>query len=155
MVFVVTKSSNALTGRFMVLQLKTSFHGRENIELTNDLLKELPGILLWAVAGAMALHKRQHFVQPESVKESIQDLEDLASPVAAFVRDRCTISPDLVAGKGELFRTWQEWCKENGIDHIGTLAEFGRKLKSAFSSEIITARRDSGRFYKGLGVNMP
>jgi phage/plasmid-associated DNA primase len=138
----------------MVLQLRTSFHGRENIELTNDLLQELPGILLWAMIGAMALHKRQHFVQPESVKESIQDLEDLASPVAAFVRDQCTISPELVAGKGELFAAWTAWCKGNGIDHIGTLAEFGRKLKSAFSSQIETGRRDSGgRFYRGLGVN--
>ena len=147
-------SSNALTGRFMVLQLKTSFHGRENIELTNDLLKELPGILLWSVSGWLALHKRQHFVQPESVKESIQDLEDLASPVAAFVRDECTLAPDLVAGKGELFQAWTAWCKANGIEHVGTLAEFGRKLKSAFSSSIITGRRDSGgRFYRGLGVN--
>ena len=44
-------ASGALVSRFILLQIKESFYGREDRGLTKKLLTELPGILNWAIEG--------------------------------------------------------------------------------------------------------
>jgi hypothetical protein len=79
-----------------VLTLAQSFYGREDHELTGRLLRELPGIMNWAIEGWERLYARGRFVQPASAEEAIEELEDLGSPVGAFLRQRCEVGP----GKG-------------------------------------------------------
>ena len=86
----LTDSSGALPGRMILLRLTQSWYGNEDTALTDRLLAELPGILLWAIAGWQRLRDRGHFVQPDAGKELIGELADLASPVGAFrPRLRC------------------------------------------------------------------
>src|SRR5262249_3372811 len=87
-------ASGALASRFIMLRLKRSWYGKEDHTLSGRLLTELPGILLWAVEGWRRLRERGRFVQPESAAQAIQDLEDLSSPVTAFVRERCRVGPE-------------------------------------------------------------
>ncbi len=82
-------SSNALTGRFLAMQLTRSFYGREDKALSNKLYCELPGILNWAIEGWARLRERGAFVQPPSGEDALREIEDLASPVGAFARERC------------------------------------------------------------------
>jgi putative DNA primase/helicase len=44
-------ASGAFAGRFLILRLTKSFYGQEDHGLTEGLMEELPGILLWAVDG--------------------------------------------------------------------------------------------------------
>jgi len=85
--------SGALASRFIILPLTRSFYGEEDTELTDKLIAELPGILNWALDGLDRLRARGRFIQPESGKERIQELEDLSSPVGVFVRERCVVAP--------------------------------------------------------------
>jgi putative DNA primase/helicase len=48
-----------------------------------------PGILNWALAGLDRLNKRGYLLQPASGCATVRKMEDLASPVGAFVRERC------------------------------------------------------------------
>jgi putative DNA primase/helicase len=64
-------SSGALVGRMIVLRLTESFYGREDQKLTDKLLVERPGILLWALEGLRRLRVRGHFVQPATGRELI------------------------------------------------------------------------------------
>ena len=89
----MSDNSGALAGRYMILLLIKSFFGKEDPALTGKLLKELPGILNWAIAGYRRLHKRGHFVQPKSSQEAADEIEMLAAPVKAFIRDRCQSVP--------------------------------------------------------------
>jgi putative DNA primase/helicase len=41
----LSDASGALAGRFLILRLENSFYGREGMNLTDRLMKELPGIL--------------------------------------------------------------------------------------------------------------
>lgn len=151
----LTDASGALAGRFVVLRLTESFFGREDHGLTDRLLKELPGILLWALQGWTRLRERGRFVQPKSVEEALRDLEDLASPVGAFVRERCTVAPGMTIEAGRLYEAWKSYCEEMGRDHAGTKASFGRDLRAAVPSLRISNRRVDGgrdRFYEGLDL---
>ncbi len=91
--FRLTDSSGALASRLILLKLKQSFYGREDHQLTDKLLTELPGIMLWAVEGWQRLVDRGRIVQPDSAMQMVTDLEELGSPITAFVRDRCIVQP--------------------------------------------------------------
>jgi putative DNA primase/helicase len=146
-----TDASIALAGRFLVLRLTRSFYGEEDPTLTARLSTELPGILLWAIAGWSRLHTRGMFVQSATGMDAIQDLEDLASPVRPFLRDFCTLHAELRVPVDTLYSAWELWCHENGRKP-GTKQSFGRDLVSAAPQVI--RRRTSGfaAFYEGLNI---
>jgi putative DNA primase/helicase len=145
-------ASTALAGRFLVLRLTNSFYGSEDVTLTDQLVAELPGILLWAIEGWKRLKKRGHFVQPKSAEEAIRDLEDLASPVSAFVRERCVVGPGHRAWIDDLYKAWQAWCEQDGRTIVTHKQTFGRDLTAAVPG--ILRRRGTGMasFYEGIGL---
>jgi putative DNA primase/helicase len=147
-------TSGALASRFIILRLTRSFYGNEDLGLRDRLLTELPGILNWALAGLARLRQRGHFMQPTSAAEDIQTLEDLSSPIAAFLRDCCDFAPQFMIERGSLYQAWCRWCETQGRDHPGTLEVFGRDLKAAVPTITSTQPRDTEgnrrRFYQGL-----
>lgn len=148
-------ASGALAGRFLVLRFTESFYGREDRDLTRKLLTELPGILLWALQGWERLHRRGRFVQPASAEDAIRDLEDLTSPVGAFVRDRCIVGAGLTVEAKELFQAWKDYCQTIGRDHPGTVQTFGRNLRAAVPGLGVCQRRIGGgrlRWYEGIAL---
>src|SRR5262249_48011966 len=82
--------------------------------LTARLLTELPGILNWAVRGYRRLRQRGYFVQPASAREAIEDLEVLASPIKAFINDRCIVGSGLAVSVELLYQTWCACCDSVG-----------------------------------------
>ena len=154
--FRLADASGALASRFIVLLLGESFFGREDAELTKKLLTELPGILNRAIAGWARLINRGRFQQPTSATEAVEQLEDLSSPIGAFVRERCEIGAGYSASFGEVFSAWTEWCMTQRRDHAGTAQSFGRDLRAAVPGlKIARPREGSGggdriRMYQGL-----
>jgi putative DNA primase/helicase len=147
-------SSGALASRFILLQFTRSFYGKENTALTDELLEELPGILNWSLDGFEHLLTRGRFVQPTSAAEALRELEDLGSPISAFVRDRCTVGPHEVAVDA-LFDEWKAWCTDNGRDRPGNRQVFGRDLRAAVPGLRTRRPRDGferARHYIGIGL---
>ncbi len=149
-------SSGAMAGRLILLRLTRSFHGKEDERLTDVLTRELPGILLWAIEGWRRLQERGHFVQPESGREMVEEMEDLASPIGAFIKERCRIETGLDVMATRLYAAWKEWCVEKGRDHSGDEQRFGRDLRAVFPALKVSQHRlDDGtrkRFYEGIGL---
>lgn len=145
-------ASTALAGRFLVLRLTRSFYGNEDPTLTSQLLEELPGILLWSIEGLKRLRARGRFMQPASGEESIADMEDLGSPVAAFVRDCCTVGTGHRAWIDSLYQAWRGWCEADGRNVVSTKQSFGRDLAAAVPG--ISRRRGTGMaaFYEGIAI---
>jgi putative DNA primase/helicase len=148
-------ASGALASRFLVLSLRRSVYGHEDTGLTGALLKELPGILEWALTGLERLTERGSFVQPEASADAIRELEDLGSPVAAFVREQCDVGPGLTVEMGRLYRAWTQWCADQGRDHPGTAPTFGRDLRAVIPGLGMSQPRIEGtrvRRYEGIGL---
>ncbi len=123
--------SGALVGRLLLLTQTHSWYGKEDTGLTDRLLGELPGILLWAMAGWKRLRQRGHFVPPDSGAQAVSDLEDLSSPIGAFVRECCVVEPGAEVFVRDLFDRWKTWCDEKGRKEPGTEQVFGRDLRAA------------------------
>ncbi len=145
-------ASTALAGRFLVLRLTNTFYGTEDVTLTDQLLAELPGILLWAIEGWKRLRQRGRFVQPKSGEDAIRDMEDLGSPVGAFIRDRCVVGTGHRAWVDDLYNAWQVWCEHDGRNAVSTKQAFGRDLMAAAPG--VARRRGTGMvsFYEGISL---
>jgi len=146
----LTETSGALAGRFLVLRFTQSFYGREDPLLTDKLLQERPGILKWAIEGWHRLRADGRFIEPSSSRAAAEELEDLLSPVGAFVREQCVIGPQYRCYLSALYAAWSQWCAANGRDHPGTVQSFGRDLAAAVPGA--RTRRDHivGRFVEGV-----
>ncbi len=148
-------SSAALAGRFILLRLTRSFYGDEITDLTDRLLVELPGILLWAVEGWKRLRAQGHFQRPSKVADVVQELEDLTSPVGAFVRERCVVGPDHRVCVDDLYNEWKSWCVADGRVNVSIKQVFSRDLYAAVPG--VTCRQGTSgvRFYSGIGLGAP
>lgn len=150
----ITDVSGALASRFIVIPLTESFYGREDLGLTDRLLGELPQVLNWAIAGWRRLQERGRFVQPSVALEAIQELEDLSSPVSAFLRECCEVGAAFQAECHEVYEAWQKWCKDTGRERVSNRETFGKDLRAALPGikKPSNVRTDGGRVrvYNGL-----
>lgn len=126
-------SSNAITTRMLAWQFRRTFLGNENTALFEQLVAELPGILLWALDGLDRLDSRGKFVQPASGTHLLDALGEGASPVEAFVRDRCEIGPERTVAVDALYAAYGNWCNLNGYTP-GNSATFGKQLSSVMAT---------------------
>jgi putative DNA primase/helicase len=145
-------AATAIVGRFVVLQLTESWFGREDLELEPRLHAELSGILSWALDGLDRLTAQGRFTVPPGADEAAITLADLASPVAAFVRDRCARDVGFEVACDELFRAWKGWADDNG-HKPGTKQVFGRDLRAVIPGLRVVRPRDGEdreRVYRGV-----
>jgi len=152
----IADASGAMASRFVILAMTESFIGREDPGLTSKLLRELPGVLAWAVEGWHRLNARGHFIEPRSSSELVQELADLGSPIGAFVRDECRCGEAAEVEGVKLFDAWRTWCARQGMAHAGTVQTFGRDLRAAYPAITQGQRRvgnDRSRVYRGIALN--
>ena len=150
-----TDASAAIASRFLILTLKQTFYGREDQGLTDRLIGELPGILNWAIAGWQRLAGRGHFMMmPTSSKASADALEELSSPIKAFINEMCAVGLTCRIARGDLFGAWAAWCIRNG--HLaGSNQAFGVRLHAAVPDLRDIRPRERGkqvRMYSGISI---
>jgi putative DNA primase/helicase len=151
----IEDSSGALASRFLILTLTKSFFGKEDHNLLDRFIPELPGILLWALEGWDRLYKRGRFLQTQCSEQLIQTFEDLGSPISAFVREVCEIGAGFETLQAKLFDEWKTWCKSTGRERPGTAQAFGRNLRAAFPWLKVERPRVDGdqmRFWQGIRI---
>ena len=147
----IVDMSGTLPKRFILLTLQNSFLGKEDLQLTDKLTAELPGIFNWALRGLARLRRFGFFEMPTSSLEAMRTLEDLASPVGAFVRDWCEVGPGKRVDVKVLWGAYRIWCEGEGQE-TGTQAMFGKSLKAAVP-QITTAGKGSRRTYRRIQLN--
>jgi len=150
-------ASGAIISRMIVLKLTNSFYRNEDKRLEAKLTKELPGIMLWAAEGYRDLQESGGFVEPESSRNAIKELERMVSPMLAFLEDCCIVNPLMTCPISAMYSRWKEWNKDdNGQDRVGTSSSFSRQLRAAVPMlDVIRPRLEGGtreRLFKGIAV---
>lgn len=145
-------SSGALVSRMILIPFSRSFFGQEDMTLTERLLAERDGILHWAIEGWRLLRERGTFQQPVVGRDLLEQMEELSSPIANFVEERCEVDECYSVSIGFLYTEWCKWCMGVGKDP-GTSQVFGRDLR-AFLPRIRKRQKRSGgnreRIYEGI-----
>jgi len=149
-------ASGAVATRFLVLALRESWLGRENPALTAELLEELPGILVWALDGLDRLQIEGRFLEPTTSRDAVTALQDLTSPVGAFVREVCVRGAGYEISCRRLYMRWQAWERDHGKRNPTTEAVFGRDLRAVIPGLKRAQRRDGERrwwVYEGIDLS--
>lgn len=148
----LTDNSGALANRFVILVTQRSFLGEEDHGLQGRLEGEHSGILNWALEGHHRLRRRGHFMPARSSLEAMQDLDELASPIKAFVSANCNLVGEVPCSR--LYAAYQTWCSDNG-HHASSTGVFRRDLRAALPTIKVSQRRDGDtrqRVYVGLSL---
>lgn len=148
--------SGALANRMVPILMRQSFLGREDNSLTERLLRELPGILNWAIEGWRRLQARGQFVLAESSEEAIDEVHRLGSPVASFMAERLVLDPQASTPQDEVWAAWRTYCEQHGLQ-AGVANQFASKILAAGHGRVATTRPRSGdgrrpRHFAGLRI---
>jgi putative DNA primase/helicase len=151
-------ASSAIIGRLVLLLTTRSWLGKENHELEAGLHKELSGILNFALAGLrrLTIDNENRFTRFDSADEAITQMRDLASPVGAFVRERCVLDPNAEIPVDELYGSYKTWCQECEYPKSPKV-HFGRDLRAACPSVRKTRPRNPSpdkRHYVYAGIRL-
>jgi putative DNA primase/helicase len=146
-------ASAAIAGRFVTLLLERSWLDQEDPTLEPELHRELTGVLNWSLDGLARLVEQGRFTKPKVSDEALATLQELASPVSAFVRDCCEVGAHQVPVE-KVWEAWKVWAEENGHGK-GNKQMLGRNLRAARPEVKVVRVREGDereRVYRGLGL---
>lgn len=89
---------------------------KRDTEIKSKLLKELPGILNWALSGLKALRENNSFTNTTDQAQLISELELINDPIAAFVDEIISPYPDRyksLQDRDIIYRDYLKWCNES------------------------------------------
>lgn len=84
---------------------------RPMAEMLEEFRAELPGILTWAVQGAVAWYD-WGLPRSQTIEQATMAYRDEEDIVARFIADRCVLVPSVMTVKHKVFDEWQKWCEE-------------------------------------------
>lgn len=151
--------AGVVESRFVILRLRKSFAGHEDIDLLDKLLPELGGIVQWALEGYRRLEQQGHFTTPASDAEDRLELRQNSAPITEFLTDAC-IEVETEAEetpRRDVWNTYLAWCQETG-SALMDQQQFGPALAGAGHPAHRPRGTDGTRGawrYRGLALREP
>ena len=111
-------SSNAINQRMVMLKMRKSYVGREDITLKKRVLSEVQGVFNWALGGLDDLNKTGKLLQPASAQNYLDTLDEGASPHEQFLNLYCEVGNDpdeYWCYHPELVQLWKSYCEQNDM----------------------------------------
>jgi putative DNA primase/helicase len=105
--------SGTIATRFIPVLFKECFEGRENENLTEELLEELPGILNWAIEGWKRLRAKRKFVLSPASREVLNRMKKKAAPILNFVEEACEVGSELSWSRDACYGHYVTFCEDS------------------------------------------
>ncbi|MBN8433473.1 DNA primase [Priestia flexa] len=163
LVFLVNNlpdSSDVTEGYFrkiIIVPFPRTFKKEErNVELKNELLKELPGILNWAIQGLKRLRSNNYqFSECKAIKETESAYHDEQNPVREFFHSHVVQVDGSRTKQSDFYNMYSQWLTVQGIDDKGTKSRqvFWRYFKVILDSEnipIVKKKIKGTVYYDGI-----
>ena len=104
---------------------------------------ELPGMLLWAIAGLDRLQRNGCFTIPTICQNALDDYRMDNNPAMQFLREFTSLDEDSETPCAELYDRYKRWCTDNGYHPLSSRS-FGREI-SRLSPSNQKVRREQRR----------
>jgi len=96
--------------------------------LKEQLKKEYPAILRWAIDGTMAFLV-QGLDPPPVVKDATAEYLDSEDAVGNFIEEECRADPQAFTAVSSLYSAWRKWADDRG-EFAGSAKAFSQSLMS-------------------------
>ena len=119
-------------------------------ELPAKLAAEAPGILSWAVQGALRW-QRDGLRPPTRVIAATTDYRAESDVLGQFLEDCCEVDRIVACKASELYAAYRRWCEDNGNSPMSQTS-FGKRLQERGFEPYREAGGDRVRMWRGLIV---
>ena len=147
---MVRDDSPGFWRRIHLIPFTQCFTGsRRDDGLENELCREAPGILRWAVEGCLAW--QQHGLTPPGVvTAATNDYQEDSDPLAQFLEQSCEPDPEGRVKASELHECYAKWADRERLAKYERLSskDFGRRVAERF----VRRKTMSGWVYEGLRI---
>ncbi len=124
---VVHGTDEAIWRRILLVPFEVTIPEPErDLEMPDKLIKEIPGILAWAVEGCQQWRKKG-LQPPDAVRLATKAYQDEMDVVGGFLEECCTQRKGASAPASALFTAYQKWATDIGEEPIKQKA-FGLRL---------------------------
>lgn len=120
---------------------------KRDTTLPDKLKAELPGILVWALAG-LKRYRASGLTVPAKVRAATTEYRTDSDQIGAFIADCCTVHRDCKATAGDLFRAYADHCQRVG-ERPRSQRDFGMRLAERGFEQ---ARTGNARKWRGIGL---
>lgn len=149
---IVREQTEAFWRRIRLIPFTVTFAPeKRDRRLLGKLLKELPGILNWAIAGALDWRKNG-LGEPRAVEKATQQYREENDLLGEFVAQRCRFEDGEWISTPELYRAFTDWWTEmrGPRSQPISMGWFGRMLSER--PEIKQVKRHRMRGWLGISV---
>ncbi len=128
--------TGALLSRFLFVQTKQSFAGKEDPDLLSKILAERNEVTWWFLRGLQRLLRNGKYTEPKN--ELKAKFQNQNSPVSSFVAECCTLDRAEKTAKEVIWEAFEVWCEAHNVVEP-ELNQFFRQLYEEFPD--VKARR--------------
>ncbi len=118
---------------------------KKDKRLPEKLRREYPGILNWAIAGAVGWY-REGLPPCKAVDEAVQEYRTEMDRVQQFIDDCLTVSDGSSLRASLLYQCYRGWCQEQGARYPVGPQKFYGEMKRRYEHR----KRESGNEYQGV-----
>ncbi|KAA0808418.1 DNA primase [Bacillus licheniformis] len=131
--------TNGYFRKLMIVPFRRKFERNEqNVNLLQELLIELPGILNWAIEGLRRLRKNNYeFSRCTAIEECHRTYHAEQNPVKEFFLEHIVLKKGVRTRQSEFHEKYLQWLNLQGIDDKGTKSKqtFWRYFKIILENE--------------------
>jgi len=141
--------SDAFFGRLILLKFANTIPVEKQDKLLKEkLAAEIDGILAWALVGLKRLMANNYvFSETERTRDELKQYMMESSAVLAFVDEYCTLAPDAVCFREDLFNAFSEYNSNSKTKMSQTM--FNRELSDQFPA-ITRSQMSNRKAWKGI-----
>ena len=119
----------AMRRRFNLLPFTVTIPASErDVELTEKLRTEWPGILQWAIKGCLAWQE-ERLTAPAIVLNATEDYFTAEDALGQWLEEICVTGRRYWTSGAVLFANWREWSERSG-EHTGSQKRFSQALQA-------------------------
>jgi len=149
---VITGTDDGIWRRFLVVVFPVTI---SELDLDRELQQhlrdtELPGILRWAVDGALAWQK-QGLNPPVAVLAATSAYRAGSDVLGEFLDECCVLAPLETVGKGLLYDRYCDWARDGGLKPMTKIA-FGRVLVERLGAQLSERREGARKTHIWVGI---
>jgi putative DNA primase/helicase len=141
----VNEVSPAIWARIKLIPFDVSFEGREETDLEERLLAELPAIIRWAVEGTKKW-LAEGLNEPDSVLEATKEYKEDEDDLAEFISEKCVVGRGTSVKASELYKAYYNWLDPDVREDAKSNTSFGHEMKKRYKSK----RARGGVTYAGI-----
>jgi putative DNA primase/helicase len=124
-----TDTTYAFYRRWLILKFNRTFKpDQQDRSLPEKLIRELSGIVNWALIGLKSLHEQNRFTEPDSHIETLKYFEQSNNNVALFLDDMVEVDPDSNILLYDIYRAYVNYCDDGN---------YRPKSKNNFKIEVL------------------